>query len=625
RIDALELEERELVRSMSVFGGTFPASAVHEVAEVGLARAETLLSNLVRKHVLSVRADPLSPDRGQYRFAQTMLRTVAYEMLSRRERKVRHLAAGQYLSRAFPTEGEDVAEVVAAHYLQAYRCASSSADAEALRAEAIAALRRGGQRAAAVGAPQTAERAYRKAIDLAGTDDERIELTEAAGDMALLDGRYADALELFDDAAATLGRLGRDRDAARLGARIGQALFRGGKASEAIERLQRMLAALGADTNDADVARMNVQLGVALLDTGQISEAFEPLDRALELAQALELPDELASALVFKAELCAAVGRVYEARILFDGAVELCQQRELTNQLWFAQVNSGDFLRRFDLVGSAERTHDALTTARRIGSRWYESGAAANLMRVWEDSGKWDELERLGAELLEESDDRPGAEMLHFALGMVAAFRGKTETASDHLARIASWHTSENNQLRWTYKACYATIAVATGAFADALDVLGAQTMQEIIRTEGPSSEASRIGFPAAISAALSVGRLPEADHLLSVLATLPPGHVPPYLRAHVAHAYGLLAKAKGDASQAESFFSAAIEGFGALGFPYWLATAQTELGALLIEEERVNECRPSLDEARAVFTRLGAAPMLQRVEALMAGTLPGK
>ncbi|MBV9002332.1 MAG: AAA family ATPase, partial [Solirubrobacterales bacterium] len=80
RIDALELEERELVRSMSVFGGTFPASAVHEVAEVGLARAETLLSNLVRKHVLSVRADPLSPDRGQYRFSQTMLRTVAYEM-----------------------------------------------------------------------------------------------------------------------------------------------------------------------------------------------------------------------------------------------------------------------------------------------------------------------------------------------------------------------------------------------------------------------------------------------------------------------------------------------------------------------------------------------------------------
>jgi tetratricopeptide (TPR) repeat protein len=362
---------------------------------------------------------------------------------------------------------------------------------------------------------------------------------------------------------------------------------------------------------------------VALLDTGRVSEANEPLDRALELAQALELPDELASALVFKAQLCGAVGRVYEARILFDGAVELCQKQELTNQLWFAQVNSGDLLRRFDLPGSAERTHDALITARRIGSRWYESGAASNLMRVWEDSGKWDEVERLGAELLEPSGDRPGAEMLHFELGMVAAFQGKTATAREHLARIASWRQSENNQLRWTYTACHATIAVAAGAFADALEVLDAGTMQEIIRTEGPSSEASRIGFPAAVSAALSMDRLLDADNLLSQLASRPPGNLPPYLRAHLAHGNGLLATAKGEAPAAESYFSAAIEGFGALGFPYWLATAQTELGALLIEEDRVTEARPLLDEAHAAFTRLGASPILQRVEGLMAGNAP--
>ena len=181
--------------------------------------------------------------------------------------------------------------MVAAHYLQAYRCAAGGDDAEQLRAEAVAALRRGAQRAAAVGAPQTAERAYRRAIELAGGEEERIELTESAGDMALVDGRYEAALELFEDAAARLRRP-RPRSATRPASdlEIGQALFRGGRASEAIDASPAGARRCSATTTeDADVARMNVQLGVALLDTGRVREAVEPLERALELAQALEL------------------------------------------------------------------------------------------------------------------------------------------------------------------------------------------------------------------------------------------------------------------------------------------------------------------------------------------------
>ncbi len=71
---------------------------------------DDLLSTLVRKQVLTIRADPLSPDRGQYAFAQVLLRQVAYEMLSRRERKPRHLAAAEHLRCLFTNEGEDAAE-----------------------------------------------------------------------------------------------------------------------------------------------------------------------------------------------------------------------------------------------------------------------------------------------------------------------------------------------------------------------------------------------------------------------------------------------------------------------------------------------------------------------------------
>jgi class 3 adenylate cyclase/predicted ATPase len=615
RLDALAPDERELVKTMSVFAGNFPLAAVEALSGLPAAAADPILTGLVRKQVLTIRGDPLSPDRGQYRFAQLLLRTVAYDMLTRRERQTRHLAAAEYLSRAFANQGEDVAEVVAVHYLQAYRCAAPGEDAERLRIEAVTALRRGAQRAAAVGAPQTAERAYRKALELAAKGEERVELLSAAADMALVDGRYEDALELFEDAAATLSELGRERDAARLGSGIGQALFRGGRASEAIERLQHALSLLGPGHEDAAVARMNVQLGVAMLDTGRLREAFEPLDRALELAQAHELPGELASALAFKAQLCVATGRVYEARILFDGAAELCEQQKLTNQLVSIQLNSGDFLKRFDLPGSVERARDALDTARRIGSRYYESLAASNLMRAWENAGEWDELERLGTELLAGSDARPGAEPLHLELAILAALRGDIDPARDHLTRILAWSTSQNNQLRWLYGACHATIAVAAGEFTDALEAGG---IEEIVQTDGPSSQASRIGFPAAVDAALALGRLADVEHLLSLLADRPAGQVPPYLRAHLARGRGLLARARGETAAAEAQLGAAIEGFRSLGFPYWVASAQTDLADLLVHDKRADEASSLLDEARAAFSRLGAVPALQRADAIL-------
>jgi tetratricopeptide (TPR) repeat protein len=385
-----------------------------------------------------------------------------------------------------------------------------------------------------------------------------------------------------------------------------------------IERLRQGLSVLGRDREDADVARMNVLLGVALLSAGQVREAFGPLERALEVAEALDLPDVLAGALTYKAQVCDAVGRAHEARILFDGAVDLCRRHELTDQLYFAQLNSGDFLSRFDLPGSTERTEDALTTARRIGSRHYESLAASNLMRGWEYSGRWDQAERLGAELLGQSGDRPGAEALNFELGIVAALRGRLRAARGHLDGIASWRESASNERRWTHAAAEATVAVAGGDFASALELL-LPTLAEIIKIEGPCSEASRIGFPPAITAAVSLGRLGDAANLLSLLAERP-GHVPPYLRAHLARGHGLVAAARGEVETAESHLGAAIATLASLGFPYWLAVVQTDLSGVLISEGRAAVARPLVDEAVVTLRRLNASPALQRAEDLATG-----
>src|SRR2546425_3814601 len=52
-------------------------------------------TTLFRSELLSVQADPRSPERGQYGFVQDLLQRVAYETLARPDRKLRHLARSE--------------------------------------------------------------------------------------------------------------------------------------------------------------------------------------------------------------------------------------------------------------------------------------------------------------------------------------------------------------------------------------------------------------------------------------------------------------------------------------------------------------------------------------------------
>ena len=89
RLDALDPGVRRLVADAAVLGSTFPAEALIAVSGQDEAAVRAGLAELVRREVLSVSADRLSPERGSYGFAQNMLRQVAYDTLSRRDRKAR--------------------------------------------------------------------------------------------------------------------------------------------------------------------------------------------------------------------------------------------------------------------------------------------------------------------------------------------------------------------------------------------------------------------------------------------------------------------------------------------------------------------------------------------------------
>jgi hypothetical protein len=126
RLDGLPAQERALLQDGAVLGKTFPRPAVAALSALPDDRLDDLLAALVRKEFLSIQSDPRAPDHGQYGFLQSLVQKVAYDTLAKKDRRVRHLAAAEHLERTWTGDEDEIVEVIAAHYAEAYRSAPMS-------------------------------------------------------------------------------------------------------------------------------------------------------------------------------------------------------------------------------------------------------------------------------------------------------------------------------------------------------------------------------------------------------------------------------------------------------------------------------------------------------------------
>src|SRR5438094_929185 len=198
RLDGLTADERRLLQDAAVLGKTFTRDALAALAGAEI-EIEPLRTALVRKEVLGVQADPRSPEHGQYGFLQDLVRHVAYETLSKRERRARHLSAAEYLSREFAADEDEVVEVIASHYLSAHEAAPDAEGATEIRGKAQAMLARAGERAASLAAAAEARRYFERAAELTHDGVERAALLGRAGDMAANAGDPDAARRLFEE------------------------------------------------------------------------------------------------------------------------------------------------------------------------------------------------------------------------------------------------------------------------------------------------------------------------------------------------------------------------------------------------------------------------------------------
>jgi class 3 adenylate cyclase/tetratricopeptide (TPR) repeat protein len=611
RLDGLSAEERLLLQDGAVFGRTFTRQALAAISGLDESQLGPLLAGLVRKEVLSIQADPRSPEHGQYGFLQDLVRRVAYETLSKRERKARHLAAAAHLERAFASE-QEVVEVLASHYLAAYEAAPDDADADEIKHRAAHLLARAGERAGSLAASEEAAHYFEQAASLERDPLEQARLIERSGEMALRAGRPEQAQARFEQALALFGAAGEHHQAARLTARLGDVEWRRGQLDEALERMTRAWEELEGEEPDADIATLAAQIGRLHVMKGEPDAGAERLETALYLAESLWLPEVLAETLNTKGVIATFGSRLEEAQALVKRALELALEYELPAAALRAFNNLGDILHRRDRCEEATvQLEQGITYARRVGDRNYEQTLLGELSWSHALTGRWPEALSLLNQVPEQRlAELNSAFLISLSEPLVA--QGRLEDARHLLSLHARHEDSTDIQSRTFYRGAESVVLHAEGKEREAL--AAADEALTALLPIRPGDQAVKIAFPQALEAALALGERGRAEQLLATIEALPPGRLAPSLRAHAARFRARVAADDGEARKAERGFATAAATFREYGMPFWLAVTLAEHGEWFAAQDRAGDAEPLLAEAGEVFERLGAEPWLARL-----------
>jgi class 3 adenylate cyclase/tetratricopeptide (TPR) repeat protein len=616
RLDGLSPEERKIIQDAAVIGKTFTKAALAAVSGIPEDRLEPILAALVRKEVLTLQADPRSPERGQYGFLQDLVKRVAYETLSKRERKSRHLMMASYLESNWAAEEEEIVEVIASHYTEAYSVAPDAPDAEEIKAKARAALVRAGERAASLAANDEAQHYFESAIEIATDVLDRARLSERAGQMARAGARATEARSHFEHAIEAFESEGKARDAARVSAALGQVLWREGHIDQAIDRMERSLNVLGREQPDEDLAIVLEMLARLHYFNGDLARASERAEQALDVAEALWLPEVLVNAFNTKSFVVATWGRPEEEMALLMHAVRIAEENDIGAAALRTYNNlAGLFIERDRRDEAFEVIRRAAALAHKLGDRPFEWRFVGDMVGVRVDRGEWDEaIEDVQGLANEESG--PGlpavAQQVAPPLVLVYLSRGDIERAEEALELIRDYADSGDVQDRTEYLSTRALLLFARGRLEEAL-----ATADEALMGRASLPVRHQIvqqAIVVAFEAAFGLGDIGKVDELLASLEGERPSGVPPYLRAEVARFRARRAWVLAEDDQVESGFKMASAMLREIGLPLPLAMTLLEHGEWLIQQGRAEPAESLLREAREIFERLKAHPWLDRL-----------
>jgi class 3 adenylate cyclase len=610
RLDAVEPEDRALLQDASVLGKTFTLTALSAVSGRDLAEIETRLRQLVRKELIELNADPRSPEYGQHGFVHGLFREIAYGTLSRRDRRERHLAAARF----FEAQGdEELAGVLASHFLDAYHAAPEGPEGEAIAGQARIALKAAADRAlslhanvAALGYLEQALSVTTDPTDLAALRLQAAEPAEAAQGLEAAERYIRPALEWYRGQ----GDSGGINNAT---VRLAQVLLQNSRIAEAMPLVQAALASTAEDTEDHVVAQLYNQLARAFCFESNGIEAFAACERGLTIAERLGAETETAELFITKSWAVDILGRGREAAVLAAGGLEFGTRVGNNVTVLRARMNLSNWQMTDDPRRGMETADAGVELALRVGHHSWAARIGGNRNSCALLCGELSTILESASALEYDHLDEATTLGLVGGAAAVEALRGTPGRWTERLAtsRVTAL-ASQSSQDREGIRSFLIWQAFASGDLAEAAR-LGRES------TEEAASGEAIMALSFAIRAALWLGARTEAVFMLDRQKSR--GDTGGWLAAsRRASRAGLLAL-DGEMAGAAVGFREAIEAFRKLRVTLEVGIALMDLRGVIGGADP--EAADVEGEARAIFESMGTVHLLERLESVTLGREP--
>ena len=614
RLDTLSSDRKSLLQDAAVLGKVFWAGSLAEIGKRDLAEVEQALHELSRKELVRPARSSSMEGEQEYGFWHVLVRDVCYGQIPRAARAARHRAAAAWIERKAGERVEDLADVLAYHYLQALelaRAVGESDETNELEAGATRYLGLAGERALALDV-ERAEAHLAKALELAPADHaERASLLENWAQAVHQQGRLQEARQALEEALA-LDRGRSDPVAAgRVLTRLSLVLFRlgdrqsDGMIAEAVELLETQPAGpelVGAHTYLAGNHAL----------TGHDREAVVAAERALALAAELSLP-EPAFALHWRG-----IARLHlgEADGLDDvrRALHLALEQGLGRETAVIQYNLAGVVASYEGPQAAlDALREAIAFCERRGvAEFALNTRAASLYALAELGQTQEALGAIGplADRIQAAGDIAFTNWRGLQLQLLAECG-----ASDHAPDPEELVTAARDiGLR----------SVIAPALAAAAQLLLAQRQPEQAKAllreldELDATQADLAGtsqLPSLLRVVLALEDVPLAQRFATGINPVAP------LEEHVlATSRAQLAEAAGEHADAARLYHEAVERWHQFGNVPERAYALLGQGRCLAALGQADAEQP-LREARELFASMGYKPALGETEALLGET----
>ena len=632
RIDLLDPVEKRALQRAAVVGRVFWPEPVGRLLNGDRGRLRETLDRLEGRELVASRLSSSIAGEPEFIFKHVLTREVAYDSLPRRERAAAHAAVAFWIEETAGARSGEFTELLAYHYLEAFRAARTEDTAERtekLRRRALSALIDVSREARSRFATHKASAMAEKALGLASSPQERIVALEQFGIVARDDYRGDRAWRSMKE-AVDLRRTHIPEDRPAIAIACASALenplrWPGSMRDfPAVEEVRRYLdigfSHLESEDSEEAIRLLTLRafepfgFGWRMpIDHDDRERALESGIRAAEMARKIERVDLESAALDGAGSAIIGEGMYGQQRFL-----DLQQRRleiaEVTEDPWeigdiFAMgawtqtlIGNYDHALRTGLRG-AERAEGAEGL---IGHclNW----VCASLFHL----GDWDRMletfDRIRA-LLEERVDEPPYFMLHGFGAAAFAHAARGLGGTDRWLSVLEG--SRGRRLEGSVVASYwlAWVYARRGEHERAWSILGeAKTPTQTVRpimgecvAEILSATERWQEVPAFIADERAYAK--EAR-----LVALP---------VHLDRLEGRAALAAGDADTGRDLLGRARDGFGRLGATWERARTELELAEALAGAGASQDGEAIADAAAADLERVGALLELDRLRAL--------